>query len=106
MRSLLRRSDGFHYQHLWHRELGRSISHRVAEISHGPLVGSWAPPTFEPLQRFCFGSLYFVTNQLGTLHLCEETMPSMASGGQLPPFRPWDGVDAKALTRRIELLLG
>ena len=52
---------------------GHRMAHLSAIFSMLPPVGMWVPPIFEPSQAFLFGSLDFVTDRLGILHLREET---------------------------------
>ena len=44
-------------------------------------VGMRVPPIFEPSQAFLFGSLDFVADRLGVLHLREETRDLASIGG-------------------------
>ena len=44
------------------------------EFSTLPPVGIWVPPVLELSQTFLFGSLDFVTDQLGILCLREEAL--------------------------------
>ena len=46
-----------------------------------PPAGTRVTPVFEPSQAFLFGSLEFVADRLGVLHLCEETRDPTPVGG-------------------------
>ena len=46
-----------------------------------PPVGMWVPPIFELSQAFLFGSLDFVADRLGILHLHEEALVLTPVGG-------------------------
>ena len=46
-----------------------------------PPVRMWVPPVFEPSQAFLFGSLDFVADWLGILHLHEEALVLTPVGG-------------------------
>ena len=65
---------------------GEMICFGSLEFPAIPRDGMWAPPPFPPSQTFRFGSLEFVTDQLGALRLHEEeAAPAVAEEPVSPP---------------------
>ena len=60
---------------------GDSIPFSSLEFPALPPIGMWVPPIFEPSQAFLFGSLDFVTDRLGVLHLRKEAHVLVPVGG-------------------------
>ena len=67
---------------------GETICFGSLEFPAIPCDRSWAPPPFSPSQTFRFGSLEFVTDQLGALHLHEEEAAPAATEEPAPPPKP------------------
>ena len=53
-----------------------------------PRDGTWAPLPFPPSQTFRFGSLEFVTDQLGALRLHQKEVALAAAEEPVPPPKP------------------
>ena len=71
-----------------------------------PPIGMWVPPVSEPSKAFLFGSLDFVDDQLGVLHLCEEALvPSPVGGAPSIGFGTNDDFDGVAYALHSEQTL-
>ena len=64
---------------------GEMIRFGSLEFPAIPRDGLWAPPPLSPSQTFQFGSLEFIINQLGALHLHEEEAAPAAAEEPAPP---------------------
>ena len=62
----------------------------------------WAPPPFPPSQTFQFGSLEFVTDQLGALRLHEEEAAPAATEEPPPPPKPHNMRRRRSIRWRIK----
>ena len=67
---------------------GETIHFGLLEFPAIPRYGLWAPPPFSPSQTFQFGSLEFITDQLGALHLHEEEAAPADTEEPAPPPKP------------------
>ena len=64
---------------------GETIRFGSLEFPAIPRDASWVPPPFPPSQAFRFGSLEFITDQLGALRLHEEEATPAAAEEPAPP---------------------
>ena len=60
---------------------GDTIRFSSLEFPALPPVGMWVPPVYEPSQAFLLGSMDFVVDRLGVLHLCEGAFVLAPVGG-------------------------
>ena len=67
---------------------GETIRFSSLEFPAIPRDGLWAPPPFSPSHTFQFGSLEFITDQLGALHLHEEEAAPADTEEPTPPPKP------------------
>jgi len=68
----------------------------------------WVSPIFEPSLAFLFGSLDFIVDRLGVLHLCEEALVPAPIVGGAPSdgSGPPDNLNDEAPVLRSEPTLG
>jgi len=81
---------------------GETICFGSLEFSSISRDGLWAPPPFPPSRTFQFGSLEFVTDQLGALHLHEEEATLASIEEPSAPTKPHDLRRRRSVRRRIK----
>ena len=87
---------------------GSSVTTRFGSLEFPalPPFGMWVPPIFEPSQAFLFGSLDFIADRLGVLHIHEKApVPAPIGGAPSIGFGTHDDFNNEAPTLHSEQTL-